>query len=295
MIIETAVYRQAMLRLQELYDGFGTAKDYERGLLILGETGTGKSLIAEEFEKRYPSYETEERIIRPVVRIVIDDPSIDGVLLTLLTAYGLPVTYSKKTKQMMDIAYRCINNARTHLLLIDEASQIAEHRGDKTVRKSGDFLKSVINKTQAAVACFGVGTLLALSTANKQFRERYAFKINTHVWGINQDSHEDFVAYAIEYASHKNIAIPASEASLPLLEAMLYATDGRVRKINHFIDTVARLFPSCEGEDLQRIFIQSFEDFSQSTNNARNPFHSSFNGKELTGPGELYAPEPLRF
>lgn len=294
MNIDTPVYTKAMNKLQLLYDGFRTAQEFERGLLLYGSAGTGKTYILNKFERLYPAIETEERTIRPVVRITIDDPRIESVLLSLLSAYGLPVTYSKKSKDMTDTAIRCIGNSETRVLLIDEASQIAEHRGDKTVRKSSDFLKTLINFTDSAVVCAGVNSLLKLSEANQQFRDRYSSKIHTHVWGIGaKETRSDFVAYVIKYAKHKNIIIPQIQASLPLLEGILYASDGRQRKVNHLIDTVARLFPHSEGQDLLQLFMKGFKEFAQCESNVRNPFHSAFNGKELTGRGELYAPEPI--
>jgi hypothetical protein len=140
-----------------------------------------------------------------------------------------------------------------------------------------------------------VKSLLKLADANQQFRDRYSAKIHTHVWGIGKkETRADFVAYVVEYAKYQNILIPKVQASLPLLEGVLFASDGRLRKINHLIDTVAKLFPRSEGQDLQALFMRAFEEFAQCESNVRNPFHHAFNGKELTGYGELYAPESAK-
>src|SRR3989338_7060872 len=105
--------------LLSLYRGSGLAQH----LLVLGETGTGKTTLCRDFVTRYPRMALSDRDVVPVLHVSIPSAAtIASVTEAMLAKLGDPAptagTVSAKTARAVKLA-RALS---VELLLIDEAS-----------------------------------------------------------------------------------------------------------------------------------------------------------------------------
>ncbi len=157
--------------LLKLYRGAGLAQH----LLVLGETGTGKTTLCRDFLTRYPRMVLRERDVVPVLHISIPPAAtIASVTETMLAKLGDPSptagTVSAKTARAVTLARAlCVE-----LLLIDEAQHIQDRGRLPTQYLVGDWLKTVMDELNVPTVLLGLPRVGQLLQVNEQVRRRFS-------------------------------------------------------------------------------------------------------------------------
>ena len=216
----------------KLYRASGVAQN----LLILGESGTGKTSLARLFTERYPKIVLPERDLIPVLHVCVPAAAtIAGTVEAVLAQLGDHEpergTVSVKTARAVKIARGC----GVEMLLFDEAQHIQDRGRTYSQYFVGDWLKSFIDALGLPVTLLGLPRTHVLLQVNEQLRRRFTHRLSL---SVNQaESNDD--------NSRELFASLASALPLPLDSRpygwrefgmrLHFATDGRIAYVKQLL------------------------------------------------------------
>lgn len=207
-------------------------------LLILGESGTGKSSLARLFAERYPMQTTPERDVIPVLSVSIPPAAtIAGTVEAVLSRLGDPQpergTVSVKTARAVKIARGC----GVEMLLFDEAQHIQDRGRAQSQYFVGDWLKSFMDALALPVTLLGLPRMQSLLQVNEQLRRRFAQRIFLSVQNTGIDATEE---NSLNLFSSLADALPLPLDPRPfgwieLGSRLQFATDGRIAYVKQLL------------------------------------------------------------
>jgi hypothetical protein len=147
-------------------------------LLILGESGTGKSSLCRLIEQKFERFSTPECDVVPVLVIAVPPAAtIASVAVTMLTKLGDPSpssgNISAKSARIVILCRAC----RVELVLFDEAQHIHDRGQVVTHYLVGDWLKNLIDEMKIPTVFFGLPRLENLLQVNEQLRRRFSRRL----------------------------------------------------------------------------------------------------------------------
>lgn len=218
----------------KLYRATGIAQS----LLVLGESGTGKSSLSKLFTERYPMQTLPERDVIPVLFVSIPPAAtIAGTVEAVLAKLGDPEpergTVSVKTARAVKIARGC----SVEMMLFDEAQHIQDRGRAHSQYFVGDGLKSFMDALGLPVTLLGLPRMQSLLQVNEQLRRRFAQRLSLSVQPAGADSTED---NSLELFASLANALPLPLDPRPfgwreLGMRLQFATDGRIAYVKQLL------------------------------------------------------------
>lgn len=153
----------------------GRSAGVSEGMLLVAQTGTGKSTLLEYYAERFP-----RTIVHGVVRIRVllvetpEFPSVKDLAEAVLGALGDPAaskgTTAAKTKRIIHFFREC----GVELLLLDEFQHFFDGSRVAESLRVSNWLKSLINKAGIPVVLAGLPRAIQVVNINPQLRRRFA-------------------------------------------------------------------------------------------------------------------------
>jgi hypothetical protein len=161
-------------RLQEMWEYIEAGGLEPGGFALMGDSRTGKSLIADRFVTAHPPTRTEDGIEVPVVLAnVPGNPSVKGlagVLLNKLGAHDKPGdSETFKTIKLIRLFKEC----KVRILYLEEFQHFADRGGKKTHTAVTDWLKNFIGETKVGLVISGLPHLQTVIRADPQLPGRF--------------------------------------------------------------------------------------------------------------------------
>jgi hypothetical protein len=275
--------------LIKLYRGAGVAQH----LLVLGETGTGKTTLCRDFVTRYPRIVLSERDVLPVLHVSIPSAAtIASVTEAMLSKLGDPSptfgTVSTKTARAVKLA-RALS---VELFLIDEAQHIQDRGRLPTQYLVGDWLKTVMDELNVPTVLLGLPRVGQLLQVNEQVRRRFSRRRYLQMGQSGETSIEaECLQLFLSLGDSFPIPIRAGDFGWDdMARRVYYASDGRVAYIKKLLAGAIRLAFERDSDCidvrvLQEAFITEvwWEGVEQ-----LNPFSEKFQFRRLNRPGEPF-------
>lgn len=150
------------------------------GILIQGETGTGKTTLVQLYMKDYPRRHTPEKTIVPVLYTRVPVPATCKSLVSrLLIAIGDP-TAEKGTQISQTLRLRRFLEACcVELLILDEFQHFQDRDSHKVLRTVSDWLKLLMDETCVPIVLVGLPYSHTILDApgNEQLQRRFGGRI----------------------------------------------------------------------------------------------------------------------
>ncbi len=275
--------------LLKLYRGSGLAQH----LLVLGETGTGKTTLCRDFVTRYPRMVLRDRDVVPVLHVSIPSAAtIASVTEAMLAKLGDPAptagTVSAKTARAVKLA-RALS---VELLLIDEAQHIQDRGRLPTQYLVGDWLKTVMDELNVPTVLLGLPRVGQLLQVNEQVRRRFSRRRYLQMGQCGETSIEaECLQLFLSLGDSFPIPIRASNFSWDeMAQRVHYASDGRVAYIKKLLAGAIRLALERELDCIDASVLQEafnaevwWEGVEQ-----LNPFSEKFQFRRLNRAGEPF-------
>ncbi|MBY0366452.1 MAG: TniB family NTP-binding protein [Roseateles sp.] len=272
-----------------LYRRTGVAQN----LLVLGESGTGKTTLARWFCRRYPKQQLLERDVLPVLYVSVPAAAtiagtVEAILLQLGDLEPERGTISSKTARAVRIAKACA----VEMLLFDEAQHLHDRGRTHSQYFVGDWLKAFIDALALPVVLLGLPRTKALLQVNEQLRRRFAHQMSLAVTSGSPEARcADSQALFVSLAGALPLPLdPRPHGWADLGERLHWATQGRVAYVKQLLVHAYASATERGGDclcvdDLARAFTESIW---QAGVGALNPFDARFEWRPLDRAGEPF-------
>ena len=159
--------------LAQCYQHAANAKD-PACLAIIGDSGTGKSTVLEEFESKYPRYRTETGLMVPILRLRLPSkPSVNHLLEQMLQKLGDPL-YDKGTENLKLLRLiKQFGNTQTVMLMLDEFQHFVDRRTERVLHHLADTLKVIVDESRLVLVVAGLPRCMAVIHQNEQLARRF--------------------------------------------------------------------------------------------------------------------------
>lgn len=255
-------------------------------LLVLGESGAGKSSLCRWIELQYPKFALPDRDVTPVLIVSVPSAAtIASVATALLEKLGDPAattgTVSAKTSRVIRLCRAC----RVEMILFDEAQHIHDRGRATTHYMVGDWIKSLIDQTGVPTVFLGLPRLEQILQINEQLRRRFSRRIRL---ALGQSDKSSIHAECLQLFRSLGSCLP-----LPLMcgqfgwdelgMRLYYASDGRVAYIKKVLASALRLALETGMAEIGPMLLeQAFtEEIWWEGVGKLNPFNPSFEFRRL--------------
>jgi hypothetical protein len=191
-----------------------------RSLLVVGESGVGKTAVINRYLRKYPSKDSTIGYVesKQVISILITRPasilSLGTSLLAKLHApspnkgtrasmtyrlTGIDEKYSRRannegnyTNQSNEVGL--LKECGVELIILDELHHLLEANADGGSNGIANWLKSIINGTNTPMVLYGLPYSESILRANVELRQRFraTITIDPFTWGRTKESQEEF-------------------------------------------------------------------------------------------------------
>lgn len=252
-------------------------------LLIIGDSGLGKSLIAELFHEQYPDYDEnsvdEMNTIKPIVRFSFpSNAKRYEAIRAFLKAIGDPRWDSRDSFDIKNarLIHYLKTVCKTRLIIIDEFHHLTQAISITEITKSGEWLKLLIKETNIPVVGLGMPWAQRILTTNKQIgtiftmvEEMFPFKVSDME---GMELYYNFL-YTVSKKLNKDHQIKADSLVDPEISLPLFiASEGYPKDLMKMIGRACSLCGDAKlnSSHFEKTFKLSFASLK------KNPFKSDY-------------------
>ncbi|MCK9259722.1 MAG: TniB family NTP-binding protein [Azoarcus sp.] len=255
-------------------------------LLILGESGTGKSSLCRWVEQKYPRLVLPDRDMLPVLIVAVPAAAtIASMASAMLDGLGDPLssggTVSAKTARIVSLCRAC----RVEMILLDEAQHIHDRGQATTHYMAGDWLKSLIDQVGVPTVFLGLPRLEQLLQVNEQLRRRFSRRIRLALGQSDTDTiHNECLQLFISLGACLPIPLSCGDSDWDELGMRLYyASDGRVAYIKKLLASALRVAAETDAREIGPALLErAFTDELWWEGIGKlNPFNPAFEFRRL--------------
>ena len=172
-VIEHTTFTLAIREIARLHER-GKVAGVAEGMLLVAQTGSGKTTVLKYYEKKFPRASTRTGARIPVLRVdTPESPTVKTLAEAILSAMGDPSATKGTATAMTNRIIHFFRECGVEMLLIDEFQHFYDGRRFAESRRVSDWLKNLINKVGIPVILAGLPRSIAVVNANPQLRRRF--------------------------------------------------------------------------------------------------------------------------
>lgn len=221
-------------------------------LLLMGSTGAGKTTIYKTYAQNYPSQETEEGSVVPIIYATIPAAAtVKGLVEALLKRLGDPLHNKGTTINQTSRLYDLLKACRVELIFLDEFHHFIDRESDKVLKNVCDWLKNLILNTKIPIVLFGLPESEKILTVdNWQLSRRFNYRHSLIPFPRTESGLELFRQFLSDVESQLPLLKESELAEKLLSERIYYATDGT---IGHVMTLIRKGATLAIEQDLDRL------------------------------------------
>jgi type II secretory pathway predicted ATPase ExeA len=221
-------------------------------LLLMGSTGAGKTTIYKTYAQNYPSKETEEGSVVPIIYATIPAAAtVKGLVEALLKQLGDPLHNKGTTINQTSRLYDLLKACQVELIFLDEFHHFIDRESDKVLKNVCDWLKNLILNTKIPIVLFGLPESEKILTVdNWQLSRRFNYRHSLIPFPRTESGLELFRQFLSDVESQLPLATKSELAEKSLSERIYYATDGT---IGHVMTLIRKGATLAIEQDLDRL------------------------------------------
>lgn len=291
-------FTEAMAEVTEMIDLGDSALGFS-GISIIGESGSGKTTLLETILERYPSYEDQDRTIRPAIMAKIPSvPSIKSIARLILAKLGDPLAYATRrqnddlTKGIVTLLKEC----QTKVMLLDEINNFLQKKGrHDSVLDLSNWIKEIVDDSGVLIVLSALPIGEAVIQSNEQLQRRFSAPLYLEL--VNKESS------TVNLGSFRGV-LKEIDKKLPTMrrsslheenmaQRLFFASDGRIGLLMKLLRRAIRIAHKKNAPQLDLVILEeSFKkEIGDDGKGPLNPFNQAFVKRRLNKPGEIYAPK----
>jgi DNA transposition AAA+ family ATPase len=287
-------YIKKILAALDRMQDYQCANEEAEHIVLLGESGVGKSTLLTKYADSHPAIEHAELTEVPVLYMALSQsPTPKTMASTGLKVMGDPKWHVGKEVELTARLVFLIRQCRVRLVIIDEANHLIDRGGEKTLHNAADWLKRLVDATRVSFVLAGIPRTRRLLAANDQLRERFREVIEIDRFSVAKPPSEKEFRSVLNVFKQYLRELPTIDFSGPVIARQFaFATDGRLRDIRillvravqlAYLEPSPRLTAAVLAEAFRTVIYAGSPDI-------RNPFHKEFNELPLVKGDEPFAP-----
>jgi hypothetical protein len=172
-IVPHVAFTQAEMQLEQSFR-YSDTKGEAEGVPIVGESGAGKTSVLKSFHDKHPAHRTGDGLEVPILFASVPSaPTVKSLAGAMLAALGVPDpdrgTENEKTRRLQVL----IRETHTQMVMIDEFQHFVDQGTHKVMHHVADWLKVLIDSTQATLVVAGLPSCMAVIDQNPQLARRF--------------------------------------------------------------------------------------------------------------------------
>lgn len=264
-----------------------------RNLVVIGESGSGKTSLAQAFRDQYPRQHMLEKTVTPVAYVEVPSIGTIGALARqILVGLGDPFPEKGRVIDQTARIELLIKNSGVEMLILDEAQHVYDRGQNKTQYATADWLKSLLNSIKIPIVLFGIPRLENLLQVNVQLRRRFNAPMVLSLGDLS-DSKFSLKTYDVINSLAPVLPLPLScneWDSFQLTERIYYATDGRVGYLKELLAQALEIAWEIDERKITRSDLAAaFTNIWSGSVGRLNPFNDDFVFRRLDRAGEPFA------
>jgi len=282
----------ALSRLEELSDYECDGEEPEC-LAIIGDTGTGKTTLIENFVHSKPRVEHPEFTEVPVLYVEVPAKcSVKMLAALMLRAMGSPYWNRgdevERTEQLVTLLKGC----RVRMIIVDEVNHLADRGAEKSHYHVGDWIKQLIRLSRLPVVLAGTPAAAILWNTNEQLADRFREQIVLQPLSMEAGRLRELRSVLGAFYSLMN-GVPCIDITEEAhARSIAFATAGRLRDVRRLLVRAVEIAAKQPRLEITRSTLdQAFlQVIYRDAPDKRNPFSPKFDGLPLTKHDEPFAP-----
>ena len=237
-----------------------------RCLLIVGESGAGKSTILETYANQFPPLTLEDlQAGRPealelsdMVKNALQDADLRRVMrmevperatrrsfvAAALGMWGYKARDHWDTNQIIDRVVFLVNETRTELILLDEGHQLVNQSNPEATADIIEFIKSLLNRIGVSIVIAGLPKLLdaVKKSGDKQLKRRMVKSVvlRPYKWTTHQGRLR-FRALLMSFEENLGLPSPSNLHEHETAMRIYVATGGEVGIVSQYLSEALQL------------------------------------------------------
>jgi hypothetical protein len=238
-VIRHAQYDKAIEEIQCLRSRYrppGQRRLKPQLLLLVGESGAGKSTILEAYVDGNPASETPDGDIRPV--LLVESPQRPGrrqFVAAIMNALGYALKDDWDSDAIIKRISHYCEEMCIEIILIDEAQEIVENKNAEATEEISKFIKSLLNQSKTQIVLAGLPTLLELKdTRHLKRRVRAPVKLLPYNWST-QAGRIEYLSILVLFEAEADLPEPSNLHEHELAKRIYCATAGHIGLITKYL------------------------------------------------------------
>ncbi|RQR60743.1 AAA family ATPase [Burkholderia sp. Bp9125] len=285
--------KRVLARLERMYEYQCTNEEAEH-LMLIGESGVGKSTLLKNYTRKHPIVQHEELTEIPVLYVPLGQaPTPKMMASTMLYALGDPKWNLGKESDLTARLIFLIKTCRVRIVIVDEVNHLVDRGGEKTLHTTADWLKRLVDATRVSFVLAGIPRTRRLLATNDQLRGRFREVIEIDRFSVaTAPAEREFRSVLNVFKGYLRDLPTLDISSEIIVRLFAFATDGRLRDIRRLLVRAVELAHAGSRPKLTvSVLAEAFRTviYPGSPNN-RNPFHKTFNKMPLVKGDEPFSP-----
>ena len=214
-----------------------------RAMLLIGESGAGKSTVIERWQDLHPDVQTDDGIVKPVLVVEVPaTPTKRALVAAILGKMGYAAGRDVNSFDIIDDITRKAKLLGVELIILDEAHHILSSKNTLDI---SEFLKSLLNRAGVGIVFAGLPDLQVLQSSS-QFERRLSpdVRLRAYDW-TNRAERLEFLIFLSKLET-ECIALPQPSglADEAIARRLYVATRGEVGLVTKYLSQALLLATS---------------------------------------------------
>ncbi|RQO37221.1 hypothetical protein DBR37_03260 [Herminiimonas sp. KBW02] len=298
ILIPHSGFTKVMSRLRKAIE-FSQQGAEPRHTLLVGESGTGKTWLAQHFASLYPPRLNPDDVIGPIPVLIVETPaipSLKGLAEAMLMALGDPLFFKGTAAEKRNRALDLLRRRNVEFLVLDEFQHFLDHGKFDSLIAVSDWLKRFIDDASVPCLLMGLPRCEGILQVNEQLRRRFSSRLKLSAFSLDtMEGEREFRALVHQIDK----SLPTSElsklADVDMARRLYFASNGLIGYLRPLITAAYELMVIEKASKLDAtIFEQTFIDVIWKDGlKSLNPFNKAFQFRQLNQIGEPFAPAPV--
>jgi hypothetical protein len=238
---------QFLTVLEAIGNTHATGMSKARGMLLLGDTGTGKTTIADTYIDKYlqecGSLESNELTRKPILKISIpSDATTIGILTKLLGELDHEDCVTGTQARLMHRFIKAAKAYRVEMLILDEFQHLLRNQAQKRTRQAANTIKTLHDDLNIPILMIGMPESRQIIEAHSELYRRFTYE-QIELKSFSLDSEEETESFRNYIKSCASILLSTDVKTTKLWsDSMLLrfhvATSGKTALISRIFEKV---------------------------------------------------------